>query len=154
MPSYIRPAPLRTEMPDPILEKNARRTQIRTRTEAGPLFQRLEHWMRALGFPVKDIFAVHLALEEAFTNALRHGHRGDPSKVVQIRYFVTAAEVWLEVEDQGRGFDPAGVPDPLHEANLDRPSGRGLFLMRAYMDAVSFNPTGNRVTLSKRRTQR
>jgi serine/threonine-protein kinase RsbW len=60
--------------------------------------------------------------------------------------------VVLEVEDQGQGFDPDQVPDPRREPYMDRPGGRGLFLMRTYMTWVSFNREGNRVTFSRRRS--
>jgi serine/threonine-protein kinase RsbW len=66
---------------------------------------------------------------------------------------LSATEVLLEVEDQGHGFDPTQVPDPLVEPYLDRPSGRGLFLIRTYMTWVSFNQEGNRVTFCRQRSQ-
>jgi serine/threonine-protein kinase RsbW len=91
-------------------------------------------------------------LQEAVSNAFRHGNRGDRGKNIDLRYAVSAAEVLLEVEDQGAGFDPDQVPNPLAEENLYRLGGRGLFFMRAYMTWVSFNREGNRVTLSKQRS--
>ena len=92
-------------------------------------------------------FAVRLALEEAVSNASRHGNSGDPKKKLELRYRVKPGEIVIEVEDEGRGFDPGVVPDPTAEENLEIPSGRGLMLMRAYMSEVSFNEEGNRVTL-------
>jgi serine/threonine-protein kinase RsbW len=112
----------------------------------------LEAWMRILGYANKDIFAVRLAFNEAVINAFRHGNRSDPGKRIHVRYLVTAAEILLQVEDQGPGFDPNQVPDPLSEPFLDRPCGRGLFLMRSYMTWVSFNREGNRVTLCRQRS--
>ena len=93
-----------------------------------------------------------LALEEATINAFRHGTRGDPNKVVRVNYIVTLAEVFIEVEDDGPGFDPSQVPDPLTTECNQRISGRGLFLMRVYMSGVTFNAQGNRVTLWRRRS--
>ena len=105
------------------------------------------------GHAERDIFCVRLALEEALVNALKHGHGYDPAKEVRVRFRVTADEAVVEVEDQGEGFDPAAVPDPLAEENIEKSSGRGLFLMRHYLDEVRHNERGNAVTLRKRRSQ-
>jgi serine/threonine-protein kinase RsbW len=134
------------------LEADVRRERARSLAELGPLFERLEGWMTVLGYPRKDIFAVRLALREAAVNAFRHGNRGDPAKHVRVSYLVRDHEVVLEVADEGRGFNPALVSDPVAESNAGRPAGRGLFLMRVYMNWVSFNPAGNRVTLCRLRS--
>jgi anti-sigma regulatory factor (Ser/Thr protein kinase) len=98
--------------------------------EVRPLSEKVENWMRVLGYPGKDIFAARLALGEAVINAFRHGNQGDPGKVVRVAYLVTPDEAIVEVEDEGRG----------------------LFLMRVYMSGVTFNRQGNRVTLCRRRS--
>jgi serine/threonine-protein kinase RsbW len=134
------------------LEENARRVQIHTLAEMDPVFEHLENWMRLLGYPRKDIFSVRLVLQEAVSNALRHGNGDDPAKHVDVRYVVSLAEVLAEVQDQGTGFDPDALPNPLAEENLERPCGRGVFLMRIYATWMSFNQPGNRVTLCRRRT--
>jgi serine/threonine-protein kinase RsbW len=130
----------------------ARRVVLRSPAELRPLCEAVENWMRVMGYPRKDLFAVRLALEEATVNAFRHGNRGDVNKVVRVGYVVTPAEVFVEVEDDGPGFDPNRVPDPLAGQNPKRISGRGLFLMRVYMTGVTFSPRGNRVTLWRRRS--
>jgi serine/threonine-protein kinase RsbW len=94
-------------------------------------------------------FAIKLALEEAITNAIRHGNRNDPKKHIRIRYRVTAEEAIIWLTDEGRGFNPDGVPDPTLDENLSKPNGRGIMLMRAYMDEVSFGESGNQVRLVK-----
>jgi serine/threonine-protein kinase RsbW len=142
----------RARMVDLASEPYALKIQARSPGELNLFFEMLEVWMRALGYPRRDIFAVRLALYEAVSNAFRHGNRGDRSKTIHIRYLVTAADVLLEVEDEGLGFDPDQAPDPTTEPYLDRPGGRGLFLMRNYMTWVSFNPQGNRVTLCRQRS--
>jgi serine/threonine-protein kinase RsbW len=116
------------------------------------VFGRLEAEMIALGYPDKDVFAVKLVLGEAIVNAVKHGHRGDEKKRVQVRYQVTRDEVLAEVLDEGAGFDPSLVPDPRLEENLDRPGGRGLFLMQVYMSWVRFNERGNGVTFCRQRS--
>jgi anti-sigma regulatory factor (Ser/Thr protein kinase) len=134
------------------LEENTRRLRFCSMPEAYPLAVRIEEWMRALAYPPRDIFSVRLILLEAVSNAIRHGHGNDLSKQVEVRYLVRPVEVVLEVRDQGRGFDPMAVPDPRLDENLDKLSGRGLFLMQLYASALSFNPQGNQVTLYRRRS--
>ena len=96
-------------------------------------------------FGQDDIFAVHLALEEAFINAVKHGNKMDSGKTVQIDYTVGLDKVEISLTDQGEGFDPEAIPDPRLGNNLYRPEGRGLFLINSYMDVVKFNERGNRV---------
>jgi serine/threonine-protein kinase RsbW len=137
---------------DLALEEHAQRLVVHTPAELRPLVDRLENRMRVLGYPSRDIFAVKLAVQEAVVNAFRHGHLGDPAKAISVRHLVTADAVLVEVEDQGFGFDPDQVPDPLADDNLGRRGGRGVFLMRAYMTWVGFNRQGNRVTLARQRS--
>jgi serine/threonine-protein kinase RsbW len=142
----------RAAMVDLGTQESVRQVDLTSLGEVRPLAEALEDWMRVLGFPRKDIFAVKLALGEAVINAFRHGNRGDPRKVVRVKYVVTFAEVLVEVADEGAGFDPDQVPDLLSVENIERIRGRGLFLMRVYMSGVSFHPPGNRVTLWRRRS--
>jgi serine/threonine-protein kinase RsbW len=95
------------------------------------------------------IFAVKLALEEAIVNAIRHGNRMDRDLMVLVRYCVSPQCVVIEVTDRGVGFDPSDVPDPTTDENLGRPDGRGIMLIRAYMDEVTFSSNGSVVTLVK-----
>lgn len=100
------------------------------------------------GYPRASLFAVRLALEEAVSNALHHGHRElPPGTPVRLEYAVTSRSVALTVEDRGPGFDPDAIPDPTLDQNLESPTGRGLMLMRAYMTRVRFNEAGNRVEM-------
>jgi serine/threonine-protein kinase RsbW len=95
------------------------------------------------GYTQDDVFAVHLALEEAFLNAVKHGNKMDPSKKVTLEYVVDTEKVEIRMADEGRGFDPRSIPDPRVGKNLYRPEGRGLLLMSAYMDVVEYNEQGN-----------
>ena len=104
------------------------------------------------GYPARDQFKVRLAIEEAVVNSLKHAHHGDRTKVVRIRYHVNAKRIIAEVSDQGPGFDPEAVADPCDPGNIDRPGGRGVFLMRKFMTRVRYNRQGNSVTLYKRRS--
>lgn len=98
----------------------------------------------------RAIFAVRLAVEEAVINAMKHGNRMDKAKEVTVRWSVDDRQACIEVEDEGPGFDLSTVPDPTLEENLETPHGRGIALMKAYMDEVNFNERGNRVTMVKR----
>lgn len=101
-------------------------------------------------FPETCAFAIKLALEEAFTNAIKHVNRNDPSKRITLRFRVTPEEAVIWVADEGDGFNPGAVPDPTLDENLNKPNGRGIMLMRAYMDELDFNETGSEVRLVKR----
>jgi serine/threonine-protein kinase RsbW len=110
--------------------------------------------MAAAGYPERDVFCMRLGLEEALANALKHGHGGEPGKRVRVRYRVGPGRTLARVQDQGPGFDPGAVPDPLAPENLEKPCGRGLLLMRSYLTWCRFNPKGNRVTLCQSRSGR
>ena len=97
----------------------------------------------------RDLFALKLAIEEAINNAVRHGNRGDATKRIHIKYRVTPRRCDVTIADEGNGFNPAAVPDPTSEQNLEQTSGRGLLLMRAFMNNVVFNESGNSITLTK-----
>ena len=99
------------------------------------------------GYPEASKFPLRLALEEAVMNAFRHGHRHKPEATVTVTWRVDPQKVVISVEDQGPGFDPHAVPDPTTPEHLEKPSGRGIMLMRAYMAEVSYNEHGNRVTM-------
>ncbi len=100
-----------------------------------------------------DVFAVHLAMEEALVNAIKHGNRRDPAKMVEVVCRLAKDRVQIQITDEGVGFDPESVPDPTDEENLEVPSGRGLMLMRCYMTSVVFNPQGNQVSMEKVRNR-
>lgn len=100
----------------------------------------------------QDVFGVHLAFEEALVNAIKHGNRNDKSKNIDVIYNLSHTELMITIADEGEGFDPADVPDPTDEDNLEIPSGRGLMLMHSFMDTVEYNDKGNQVTMKKART--
>lgn len=99
-----------------------------------------------------DRFSVHLATEEALVNAIKHGNQDDSNRFVEVDLRVSPGRVWIEIEDEGEGFNPSEVPDPTDDENLDLPSGRGLMLMRSFMSLVEFNARGNRVRMEKSRS--
>ena len=101
------------------------------------------------GYGEEDAFAIKLALEEALVNAIRHGNRSDPAKHITLRYYVGEDRIVVCVEDEGDGFRPEDVPDPTLDENLEKPHGRGLMLMRAYMSDVRFNERGNEIWMMR-----
>jgi serine/threonine-protein kinase RsbW len=105
----------------------------------------------ARGFSQDDIFAVHLALEEAFLNAVKHGNKMDSTKKVTVEYAVDSEKVEITITDEGDGFDPRAIPDPRVGENLYRPEGRGLLLMGAYMHSVEYNARGNSIHMVRYR---
>jgi len=102
------------------------------------------------GFPPRDVFGVRLALEEALVNAIKHGNQMDPNKNVRVWWRLDAEHVRVVISDEGVGFDVTDVPDPTDDENLDKPGGRGIMLMRAFMSVVEYNDRGNQLTLEKR----
>ena len=106
----------------------------------------------AHGWSPSDIFAIHLAAEEAIVNAIVHGNKLDPGKRVHVCCHVSAEVARVEVADEGSGFDPAAVPDCREEERLEAPGGRGVMLMRTFMTRIEYNDRGNRVLMEKRRT--
>jgi serine/threonine-protein kinase RsbW len=89
------------------------------------------------------VFAVHLSLEEAFVNAIKHGNHGDPKKKILVDCLITPEKFDISITDEGFGFDPKGVPDPRCNGNLYRSCGRGVLLIQSYMDVVEYNSRGN-----------
>ena len=94
---------------------------------------------------------MRLALEEALVNAIKHGNGLDPNKEVSVLCQISQDKVRVVIEDQGAGFRPQDVPDPTEDENLEKPGGRGIMLMRAFLSVVEYNERGNRVILEKHR---
>jgi serine/threonine-protein kinase RsbW len=92
--------------------------------------------------------ALQLTASEAVTNAMKHGNGMDESKKVHVHAELLPDMLRLSVEDEGDGFDPQSLPDPLDPANLLKPSGRGVFLMKTYCDEVIHSKGGRMVTLA------
>jgi serine/threonine-protein kinase RsbW len=115
--------------------------------------ERIIGMLEKLNFSAKDVFGVRLALEEALVNAIKHGNGSDPTKHVRINCCVDGDVARIEIEDEGPGFSPGEVPDPTNDENLEKPGGRGIMLMRAFMTEVNFVGNGNKVQLVKSRDQ-
>ncbi|MBH55770.1 MAG: anti-sigma regulatory factor [Planctomycetaceae bacterium] len=110
-----------------------------------------ELWL-ARGMSDMDLPDMQLALEEGLANAIKHGNKMDPNKQVTVECFMNEDVVRVVIKDEGNGFDLNEVPDPTLPENLDKPSGRGVMLMKAFMDDVLYNDIGNQLTFIKRCT--
>jgi serine/threonine-protein kinase RsbW len=130
---------------------DCRKLTVASIPEIGLLVDQFAKELATAGFGDKDIFGIRLAVEEAVVNGIKHGNRCDPTKYVHVYYRITAEQVVLQVEDEGPGFHPDEIPDPRSDENIDKPGGRGVFLMRYYMTWVEFNERGNCVLMCKQR---
>ncbi len=104
------------------------------------------------GFDEDECQRISMAVREAAVNAVLHGNAYDPKKKMTVSYENTGGELVIRIADQGKGLDVEHIPDPLAPENLLKQSGRGIFLMRAFMDEVRFRTLdpGSEVTLIKK----
>ncbi len=103
------------------------------------------------GFGDDEIMQISMAVREAAVNAVLHGNAYDPEKKVKLEFENNGKELVITIRDQGKGLDPAKIPDPLAPENLLKTSGRGIFLIRSFMDEVQIQPshTGTEIKLIK-----
>jgi len=113
--------------------------------------KRILDYVEAAHWEGNDIFGIKLAMEEAIINAIKHGNKFDRDKHVTLFGSVTKDRIEINVEDQGEGFCRDEVPDPTEEENLTKCSGRGILLMEAYMDEISYHNHGRRCRIVKTR---
>ena len=110
-------------------------------------------FLRNCGVSEELSFGIEMAVRESVTNAMVHGNQEDESKSVEVILNCHDNELEIEVRDQGEGFDPANVPDPTNAENLLKTSGRGIFLMRTFMDEIEWRNRpegGTAVRMTKR----
>ena len=88
-----------------------------------------------------------LAVVEAVNNAIIHGNNSDPEKNVNVHYIIDNKGITFDIKDDGRGFDYNIIPDPTDEANLEKLSGRGLYLMKHLSDEIEFKDNGSLVEM-------
>lgn len=97
-------------------------------------------------------FRLRVVLSEAISNAILRGNCEDCNKWVDVRAELASDAIRVYVTDEGPGFDPATIPEPIRPEQLDEPGGRGLFLIRKLVDAVQFNAQGNSICMILRRS--
>ncbi len=103
------------------------------------------------GFGDDEVMQIAMAVREAAVNAVLHGNAYDPEKKVELEFVRTKEDLVITIRDQGKGMDLAKVPDPLAAENLLKTSGRGIFLIRSFMDDVQITPStaGTEIKLIK-----
>ncbi len=103
------------------------------------------------GLSDEERFHLTMAVREAAVNAVLHGNEYDPAKQIAASFENTGAALVITIADQGKGLDPETLPDPLSPENLLRGSGRGIFLIRSFVDEVHFRQLhpGTELTLVK-----
>ena len=103
------------------------------------------------GFGDEEIMQISMAVREAAVNAVLHGNAYDPEKKVKLDFENTGKSLVITIRDQGKGLDTAKIPDPLSPENLLKTSGRGIFLIRSFMDDVQIKPSqaGTEIKLIK-----
>jgi len=104
----------------------------------------VNYFAKDLGLDNERLAALLLAVTEATTNAIIHANKCDVNKLVTVDVQVAKTKIIIKITDEGKGFDPSKIPDPTHPENLLKDSGRGVYLMRVYMDELNYNitPTG------------
>lgn len=90
---------------------------------------------------------IMIAVTESVNNAIRHGNQLNPNKNVKLRLQLNDSQITFLIEDEGNGFDYNDLPDPTSPENIEKPGGRGIFLMRHLADEVNFKEKGRQVEL-------
>ena len=125
---------------------------IPSRLCEGLAFQnRIVQEMGRFSYSARDVFAVRLSFEEGLANAIKHGNQLDESKLVRITCRIDGSRMRVEMRDQGAGFEPETVPDPTQEEFIERPTGRGLLLMRAYLSHCEYADGGRCLIMERER---
>ena len=109
--------------------------------------------MEELKYLPRDQYSVLLGLLESVVNAFKHGNKMQPEKSVIIDAAISADHAWFRIQDEGDGFDVEAVPDPTLPENVQKAHGRGIFMMRAFLDRVTYYGSGNIVTICKYRSR-
>lgn len=100
----------------------------------------------------RDTFGIHMAMEEAVMNAIKHGNKCAADKRVHIEIKIDERKFYSRITDEGDGFILADVPDPTLEENLEKTCGRGVMLIKNFVDNVTYNDKGNSVELEKEKS--
>jgi serine/threonine-protein kinase RsbW len=152
MCDHKQPSPFHDQLSEPQTSGQFAHAALCTVEAARPFIQRLNAEMAALGYSHMDRFAVRYSLKEAIANAVKHGHEGDPTRAFQVSSLVTDRYVLTEVIDEGPGFDPALIVNPMMAGGGTVSGGRGIFLMRLFMTWIRYSHQGRRVTMCKMRS--
>jgi len=115
----------------------------------------LETWLRERDVPDDTVADLAIAITELVNNAIKHGNKKDPSKKVTVQLRLADSQAVATISDEGPGFNPENVPDPVAEENLMKEIGRGIFIVRSLMDSIEFafpKEGGTQVKITKKIT--
>jgi len=104
-----------------------------------PVHNLTEQLIAQVGFSEDESYWMVTAVREAVTNALLHGNNEQPGTFVEVEFEMIPDGIRITITDQGEGFDPAALPDPVSKEHLMNSSGRGVYLMQQLMDEVTFD---------------
>jgi serine/threonine-protein kinase RsbW len=107
------------------------------------------HILEVLNVDEKKRFEIRLCVEEALVNAIKHGNNFRSDAKIKVGFEIDKEQFKISIEDEGKGFKYKHIPDPTFEENVGKAGGRGIFLIRNFMDEVYFNQKGNRITMIK-----
>ena len=127
------------------------RLELQSRRENMPLVEYLLSQINdRFQFPKPLFFNLAIAVTEAVNNGMSHGNQYREEKLVWLKIIIKSNEIIIEVQDQGEGFNPENLPDPLSSENLLKPGGRGVFLMKELCQSmiVAGNPIGSLIVMS------
>lgn len=110
-----------------------------------------EQLAQKIGFGEDDLHKITMSVREAAVNAVLHGNAYDPTKKIMVAYETGPDKLAITITDQGKGLNESELPNPLDEENIMKTSGRGIFLIRAFMDEVRIRDLhpGTEITLVK-----
>jgi len=122
--------------------------QINSKTENITLVEKLIDEVCEQNKVTEDHYGnILIAITEAVNNAILHGNKNNPDKVVNINVETVSNKLSFKISDQGKGFDYNNLPDPTDPENIEKPNGRGVFLMKNLADEVAFHNNGTTVEL-------
>jgi serine/threonine-protein kinase RsbW len=131
-----------------MLKKAAQTIEISSRPESINIIEKLIDDMRSEHDIHEDAFGnILVAVTEAVNNAIQHGNKYDPNKKVKVTYEMEEETMSFIISDQGSGFDYYNLPDPTAPENIEKPTGRGVFLMKHLADQIIFSDNGKTVEL-------
>ncbi|MBK7853966.1 MAG: ATP-binding protein [Bacteroidetes bacterium] len=131
-----------------MLKKAAQTIEISSRPESINIIEKLIDDMRSEHDIHEDAFGnILVAVTEAVNNAIQHSNKYDPNKKVKVTYEMEEETMSFTISDQGSGFDYYNLPDPTAPENIEKPTGRGVFLMKHLADQIIFSDNGKTVEL-------
>ena len=107
----------------------------------------VNYFCKDVNIPDEKLANIFLAVTEATTNAIIHANKCDTNKIVTIDAYVENSKLIIKIKDEGEGFEPGNIPDPTEPENLLKDSGRGIYLMRVYMDDMKYIRTSSGMEL-------